>query len=152
MTLSRRTAAGGLALVVVLATTLTTTLTVTLTAGGRPVGTVALFAGKANAYSADDAGLLDVLANQTTHAIQLLRASEDAARRRIEGMVEAMADGVLLTDERKDASLEAHHRPHERVEAHQDRELRRVRAQSETERHAVLSASPRRLVATISAW
>jgi PAS domain-containing protein len=31
-----------------------------------------------------------------------LRASEDVARRRIEGMVEAMADGVLLTDEKNE--------------------------------------------------
>ncbi|MGA9521300.1 MAG: response regulator [Myxococcaceae bacterium] len=77
-------------------------LTVTLTAEGRPVGTVALFSHQPNAYSSGDAELLDVLANQTTDAIQTLRASEDVARRRIEGMVEAMADGVLLTDEKNE--------------------------------------------------
>ncbi len=77
-------------------------LSVTLTAGGRPVGTVALFSRQAKAYSTGDAELLDVLANQTTDAIQTLRASEDVARRRIEGMVEAMADGVLLTDEKNE--------------------------------------------------
>jgi diguanylate cyclase (GGDEF)-like protein len=77
-------------------------LLVTLTAQGKPVGTVALFARAAAAYSPGDAQLLDVLANQTTSAIQTLRASEDVARRRIEGMVEAMADGVLLTDDKNE--------------------------------------------------
>lgn len=78
------------------------TISVSLMAGSRPVGTLSLFSAKPGAYSSDDGELLDVLANQTTAAIQTLRASEDASRRRIERMVEAMADGVLLTDEKNE--------------------------------------------------
>ncbi|MBI3184125.1 MAG: response regulator [Myxococcales bacterium] len=77
-------------------------LTVPLVASGKPVGTLSLFSTQVGAYSAEDGELLDVLANQTTDAIQSLRASEDEARRRIERMVEAMADGVLLTDEKNE--------------------------------------------------
>ncbi|SEU28878.1 PAS domain S-box-containing protein [Stigmatella erecta] len=74
-------------------------LTVSLVAGGRPVGMLSLFSQRLQAFTEDDGVLLDTLANQTADAIQSLRAVEDEARRRIERMVEAMADGVLLTDE-----------------------------------------------------
>ncbi|MGQ0507795.1 MAG: response regulator, partial [Myxococcaceae bacterium] len=77
-------------------------LSVSLVAGGAQVGTLSLFSRRPNAYSFEDGQLLDVLANQTTEAIQTLRASEDQARRRIERMVESMADGVLLTDEQNE--------------------------------------------------
>ncbi len=77
-------------------------LTVPLVARGIPVGTLSLFASRPNAYSSEDGQLLDILANQTTEAIQSLRASEDQARRRIERMVDSMADGVLLTDEKNE--------------------------------------------------
>ncbi len=77
-------------------------LTVPLVARGVPVGTLSLFSQRPNAYSLEDGQLLDILANQTTEAIQSLRASEDQARRRIERMVESMADGVLLTDEKNE--------------------------------------------------
>ncbi|MFL5318187.1 MAG: response regulator, partial [Myxococcaceae bacterium] len=77
-------------------------INVTLTAAGRPVGTLSLFSRLQNAYSSEDAQLLDVLANQTTDSIQSLRAHEDEGRRRIERMVESMADGVLLTDEKNE--------------------------------------------------
>ncbi len=74
-------------------------LTVSLVAGGKPVGMLSLFSQSPQAFSEDDGVLLDTLANQTADAIQSLRAVEEEARRRIERMVESMADGVLLTDE-----------------------------------------------------
>jgi DNA-binding response OmpR family regulator/signal transduction histidine kinase len=77
-------------------------LTVALTAGGRPVGSLSLFSRARGAFSAGDGELLDALANQTVDAILTVRGSEEVARRRIERMVEAMADGVLLTDDRNE--------------------------------------------------
>ncbi len=77
-------------------------LTVPLTASGSTVGSLSLFARADGAFSAGDGELLDALANQTIDAISTLRGSEEVARRRIERMVEAMADGVLLTDERNE--------------------------------------------------
>ncbi|HYI01235.1 response regulator [Hyalangium sp.] len=74
-------------------------VTVSLVAGGKPVGMLSLFSQNAQAFSEDDGVLLDTLANQTADAIQSLRTVEEEARRRIERMVESMADGVLLTDE-----------------------------------------------------
>jgi DNA-binding response OmpR family regulator/signal transduction histidine kinase len=80
----------------------TSELTVALTAGGRPVGLLSLFSQRPQAYSEEDGALLDTLANQTADAIQSLRASEEASRQRIERMVESMADGVILTDEKNE--------------------------------------------------
>ena len=77
-------------------------LSVSLVSGGRAMGTLSLFSRQVNAYSADDGELLDALANQTADAIQSLRSAEDQARRRIELMVDSMADGVLLTDEKNE--------------------------------------------------
>ncbi|MFP2963585.1 response regulator [Myxococcus sp. 1LA] len=77
-------------------------LTVNLVAGGRPVGMLSLFSQKPDAFSEDDGVLLDVLANQTADAIQSLRSAEEEARHRMERMVESMADGVVLTDEKND--------------------------------------------------
>nr|WP_228530888.1 MULTISPECIES: response regulator [Myxococcaceae] len=77
-------------------------LSVPLTASGRTVGTLTLFSRAPGAYGDEDGALLDVLANQTTDAIQALRASEEEARLRVERMVESMADGVLLTDEKNE--------------------------------------------------
>lgn len=75
-------------------------LTVTLTAAGRQVGLLTLVSQRPSAFSEEDGALLDTLANQTAEAIQSLRASEQAARQRIERMVESMVDGVVLTDEK----------------------------------------------------
>ncbi len=74
-------------------------LTVALTADGRTVGLLSLFAQRPAAFSVEDGALLDTLANQTAEAVLSLRASEEAARQRIERMVESMVDGVVLTDE-----------------------------------------------------
>ncbi|MBZ4421709.1 response regulator [Myxococcus sp. RHSTA-1-4] len=77
-------------------------LTVNLVAGGRPVGMLSLFSQRPDAFTEDDGVLLDVLANQTADAIQSLRSAEEEARHRMERMVESMADGVVLTDEKND--------------------------------------------------
>ncbi|XXF80759.1 response regulator [Myxococcaceae bacterium GXIMD 01537] len=77
-------------------------LTVSLVAGGRPVGLLSLFSQRTAAFSEEDGKLLDQLANQTADAIQSLRASEEEARLRMERMVESMADGVVLTDEKNE--------------------------------------------------
>jgi CheY-like chemotaxis protein len=76
-------------------------LTVPLVAGGRAVGTLSIFS-SGPSYALEDGELLDLLVNQTTDAIDHLRAAELDARRRIERMVEAMGDGVLLLDEKNE--------------------------------------------------
>jgi len=63
---------------------------------------VSLFSAQEGHYTPEDGEHLDVLANQTTDAILTLRASEEESRRRIERMVESMADGVVLTDEKNE--------------------------------------------------
>ena len=73
-----------------------------LVSRGQVVGTLSLFSSDPAAYGQDDVELLDLLVNQTTEAITTLRAAEGDARRRIEQMVEAMADGVVLLDERQE--------------------------------------------------
>ncbi len=75
-------------------------LVVPLVTGGQVVGTLALFSAKPETYSTEDGELLDLLVNQVGDAISSLRAAESAHRTRIERMVEAMVDGVVLTDER----------------------------------------------------
>jgi len=82
--------------------TMASALSVPLLAQSRLMGTVSLFSSQLDHYTHEDGELLDVLANQTTDAILTLRASEEESRRRIERMVESMADGVLLTDEKND--------------------------------------------------
>ncbi len=76
-------------------------VSVPLVASGRVVGTLSLFSADAT-YALEDGELLDLLVNQTTDAIDHLRAAELDARRRIERMVEAMADGVMLLDEKNE--------------------------------------------------
>ncbi|MDP1829673.1 MAG: response regulator [Archangium sp.] len=73
-------------------------ISVPLVAEKQTVGTLALFSTRPDSYSTDDGELLDVLVNQTTDAITHVRAAEREARLRIEQMVEAMGDGVILTD------------------------------------------------------
>lgn len=77
-------------------------LTVPLVSGGRTVGLLSLFSQRPAAFSEEEGKLLDTLANQTADAILSLRASEEEARLRIEHMVESMADGVVLTDEKNE--------------------------------------------------
>ncbi len=69
---------------------------------GRVVGVLMLKAYRPQAFSSDDAKLLELIASQTGAAIRNLTAVLDAERRRIERMVECMADGVILTDARNE--------------------------------------------------
>ena len=73
-------------------------ISVPLVSEKQTVGTLALFSTRPDSYSTDDGELLDLLVNQTTDAITHVRAAEREARLRIEQMVEAMGDGVILTD------------------------------------------------------
>ncbi|MEW5739194.1 MAG: response regulator [Myxococcota bacterium] len=74
-------------------------ISVPLVSSGHTVGTLALFSARPEAYGTDDGELLDLLINQTTDALTHVRATEREARQRVEQMVEAMSDGVVLTDE-----------------------------------------------------
>ncbi|HZN95831.1 MAG TPA: response regulator, partial [Myxococcales bacterium] len=85
--------------------TFASVLSVPLLAQSRLMGTVSLFSSQPDLYTHEDGELLDVLANQTTDAILTLRASEEESRRRIERMVESMADGVILTDEKNEVTV-----------------------------------------------
>jgi DNA-binding response OmpR family regulator/signal transduction histidine kinase len=73
-------------------------ISVPLVSQKETVGTLALFSTRPDSYSTEDGELLDLLVNQTTDAITHVRAAEREARQRIEQMVEAMVDGVILTD------------------------------------------------------
>ncbi len=73
-------------------------ISVPLVSAQQTVGTLALFSSQPDAYSTEDGELLDLLVNQTTDALTHVRAAEREARLRIEQMVEAMTDGVVLTD------------------------------------------------------
>ncbi len=73
-----------------------------LSIDGAPAGVIVLFAKEDGAFRDDDARLLELLANQTAGAVRNLTAVLDAERRRIERMVECLADGVLLTDARNE--------------------------------------------------
>src|SRR5262249_49676960 len=57
-----------------------------------------------------------------------------------------------LTDEGQHAPLEPDHRPDQRIDADQQRELARVRPQAQPRTHARAAAVPRRFAATIAAW
>src|SRR4029077_991729 len=59
---------------------------------------------------------------------------------------------VVFADERQNAALESDHAAHERVESNEERELRRVLAQTERWRaaHRGVGEAPRRLSATIA--
>lgn len=73
-------------------------ISVPLVSERRTVGTLALFSSRPDSYSTEDGELLDLLVNQTTDAITHVRAAERESRLRVEQMVEAMSDGVILTD------------------------------------------------------
>ncbi|HEY1089413.1 MAG TPA: histidine kinase dimerization/phospho-acceptor domain-containing protein, partial [Archangium sp.] len=73
-------------------------ISVPLVSEKQTVGTLALFSTRPDSYTTDDGELLDLLVNQTTDAITHVRAAERESRLRIEQMVEAMGDGVILTD------------------------------------------------------
>jgi DNA-binding response OmpR family regulator/signal transduction histidine kinase len=81
---------------------LKSSLVAPLTIEGKPAGVIVLFASAESAFREDDARLLEVLANQTAGTMRNLVAVLGAERRRVERMVECMADGVILTDARNE--------------------------------------------------
>jgi CheY-like chemotaxis protein len=77
-------------------------ISATLTVDERPAGVIVLFSGREGFFAENDARLLDLLANQTAGAVRNLTVVLGAERRRMERMVECMADGVILTDARNE--------------------------------------------------
>ncbi len=75
-------------------------LSVLLRPEGEPAGVIELFAVKPEAFSEETRTLLDILANQTSHIITALRKQLLTERQRLELMVQSLADGVLMVDER----------------------------------------------------
>ncbi len=75
-------------------------LSVQLVSQGRVVGSLSLFSARPDAYTPDDGELLDLLVNQTTDTITQVRGAERENRLRLERMVDALTDGVVLTDEK----------------------------------------------------
>ncbi len=81
---------------------LTEQISAPLSVDGRAAGVIVLFASRCGAFQQNDARLLALLANQTAGAVRSIAAAVGAERRRIERMVECMADGVILTDARNE--------------------------------------------------
>lgn len=84
------------------ATALTEQISAPLSVDGRAAGVIVLFASRRGAFQQSDARLLALLANQTAGSVRSIAAAVGAERRRIERMVECMADGVILTDARNE--------------------------------------------------
>lgn len=72
---------------------------------GRVVGLVYLVAFRPRAFTPDDEKVLYVLANQTSEAVRRLQARLLDERRKMSLMVESMADGVIMTDEKSEVFL-----------------------------------------------
>jgi CheY-like chemotaxis protein/PAS domain-containing protein len=73
-------------------------LTVPLEIDGTPTGLIALLSAEENAYGEDDARVLDLLANQLAQSVRSVLKKLGEQRRRIERVVECMADGVVVAD------------------------------------------------------
>ncbi len=73
-------------------------LFVPLTSEGRVVGVLAAAAHDEAAFSSDEERLLEVLGSRTAEVIHGLRAKTEAERRRLNSVVEGMADGLIMTD------------------------------------------------------
>jgi CheY-like chemotaxis protein len=65
-----------------------------------PIGLVRLYSSTPEAYRADTQQLLDILANQTSAIVRSLRAQLRGEQHRLELMVQSLADGVIMVDER----------------------------------------------------
>jgi DNA-binding response OmpR family regulator/signal transduction histidine kinase len=73
-------------------------LFIPLRVDGNVAGMLAVAGRRRDAFSDDDATILDVLANQASELIHGLRAKIDSERRRMNRLVEGMADGLIMTD------------------------------------------------------
>ena len=65
---------------------------------GQTVGALVLASYREGAFDDDDVRTLDVLANQTAQAVRRLQARLLDERRKMNLMVESMADGLIFTD------------------------------------------------------
>ena len=77
---------------------LTSRLFVPLLSEGKVTGVLAVAAHDLDAFSSDEERLLDVLGSRTAEVIHGLRSKIEAERRRMNSMVEGMADGLIMTD------------------------------------------------------
>lgn len=67
---------------------------------GKTIGMINVSSCKKNAFSEEDTKLLYTIANQASNAIERLRAIITAEKSKMESMVESMAEGVVMVDER----------------------------------------------------
>ena len=80
-------------------------LVVPLEAGGKMVGLLLLRSAGEDAFGEGDARVLDLLANELVESIRVLAAKLSEDRRRIERVVECMADGLLFADAKTEAVI-----------------------------------------------
>ena len=80
-------------------------LLVPLDSGGRTVGLLLLRSAKEDAFGEGDARVLDLLANELAESVRVLAAKLSEERRRLERVVECMADGLLFADAKTEAVI-----------------------------------------------
>ena len=79
---------------------LRTFFNVPFAARGKTIGMINISSCKKNAFSEEDTKLLYTIANQASNAIERLQAIITAEKSKMESMVESMAEGVVMVDER----------------------------------------------------
>jgi len=67
---------------------------------GKTIGMINVSSCRDDAFSEDDIKLIYTIANQTSNAIERLQAVITAEKSKMESMVEGMAEGVIMIDER----------------------------------------------------
>lgn len=67
---------------------------------GKTIGMINVSSCRDDAFSEDDIKLIYTIANQTSNAIERLQAVITAEKSKMESMVESMAEGVIMVDER----------------------------------------------------
>ncbi|HVP68200.1 MAG TPA: response regulator [Anaeromyxobacteraceae bacterium] len=80
-------------------------LVVPLESGGRMVGLLLLSSAQDDAFGEGDARVLDLLANELAESVRVLAAKVSEERRRLERVVECMADGLLFADANTEAVI-----------------------------------------------
>jgi signal transduction histidine kinase/CheY-like chemotaxis protein/GGDEF domain-containing protein len=69
---------------------------------GRLAGQLTLVSGQNEAFGGDDARVLDLLANELSESVRVLTDKLSEERRRIERVLDCMADGVVVVDSRNE--------------------------------------------------
>ncbi|HTP49925.1 MAG TPA: response regulator [Anaeromyxobacteraceae bacterium] len=80
-------------------------LVVPLESAGRLNGLLLLRSSQEEAFGEGDARVLDLLANELAESVRVLAAKLSEERRRIERVVECMADGLLFADAKTEAVI-----------------------------------------------